>query len=495
MDFSTKRVRPRHALLAAGAAAIAFLALPGPALAGPPVPSQACVNAPNGDPTDGEISGTGATFANRAQNALITGYTQDVCGTPNMVHYNDAALQPGVQTGSGAGQNATSWRAQMFGGTDIPYDINGLNNLNGPCGTGFAKPTSSTPLMAPMPDPCTDPEAPVMSFPIAGSSVALAINLQSARDCGGSAIGTLRFNNLQVSRILGGDISHWNNAALRTGGQNAGLANCNVPIVRVVRQDRSGTTQIVKNYLARADSTRAGGTPAATCDTARRWGVQPGSTTQPDDLNLDPQNRDWPGAPADPPAGVLVNVAATANCTAVHRSASNGAPALLTTLGTTAGGVGYADLADVVAAPALIRPELRNAPNTAFVSAQAGQDANCSFTGLTLPGGGDSALAVGLDPSDSWAVDQPNGHMDPTLTGTAYPMCGLTFVFVYTGLSDTTAAPDAISRMTNNQRRTLYSYYTYVLSPLGQERLTNINYSPLPPSWLSSLRRGFQENF
>jgi hypothetical protein len=452
------------------------------------------VNATNGDPNDGEISGRGATFATRAQNALITGYTNDVCGTPNMVHYNDATLEPGVPTGSGAGQVATSWRAEMFGGSDIPYDINTLNLFNGPCGTvGTAPP--GTPLMSAMPNPCTDPASSVMSFPIAGSAVAFGINLQSARDCGGAAIGTLRFTNLQISRIMGGDILNWNNPALRTGGQNAGLANCNVPIVRIPRQDKSGTTQIIKNYLARADATRAGGTPAATCDTARRWGVQPGQVTQPDDMNLDAQNRDWPGSPADPPAGVLASVPATATCSAVTRNASNGTGPLLTTLNATPGGIGYADLADMVGQTSLIRPELRNGTNTAFVRAEDGSNANCSFSGLSLPGGGDPALSVGLDPSDSWAYDQQGGHSDPTLTGSGYPACGLTFALVYSGLSDTTSAPDPISRMTNNQRRTLYSYYTYVLSSLGQARLSGVFYAPLPQSWLTNLRSGFQDNF
>jgi ABC-type phosphate transport system substrate-binding protein len=481
-------------LLVGGAVLLCSLVLAQTSAALVPEPSQACVNAADGDPGDGEISGRGATFAKRAQDALIAGYTSDVCGTPDMVHYNDTTLEPGVPTGSGAGQAATSWRAEMFGGSDIPYDISTLNLLDGPCGTiGGAPP--GTPLMPALPNPCTDTMDSVMSFPIAGSAVAFGINLQGARDCGGAPLGTLRFTNPQISRIMGGDIANWNSPALRTGGQNAGLANCNVPITRVVRQDRSGTTQIVKNYLARADSTRAGGTPTATCDTARRWGVQPGQPTQPDDMNLDPQNRDWPGSPADPPPGIVPGVAATATCTAVSRSASAGTSALLGTLNATVGGIGYADLADMVVQTFLVRPELRNGIGTAFVRPEVGTNANCSFAGLSLPGGGDPGLSVGLDPSDSWAYDQPGAHADVTLTGSGYPVCGLTFALVYTGLSDTSSTPDPISRMTNNQRRTLYGYYTYVLSSLGQSRLAGIFYAPLPQAWVTTLRTGFQDFF
>jgi ABC-type phosphate transport system substrate-binding protein len=483
-------VRTWRVVLTVAAGALAALAPAATSAAGPPVPSQACVDAPNGDPSDGEISGRGATFANRVQAALIAGYESDVCGTPGMVHYNDAALLPGIPTGSGAGQVAASWRAEMFGGSDIPYDINTLNLLNASCGA-VAGAHPGTPLMPPVQTPCTDPATPVMSFPIAGSAVALGVNLDGARDCGGTATGPLRLDRLRVLLLLGGMIKTWDHSVLRSNGLNAWLADCHVPVTRVVRQDRSGTTQILKNYLARASGTSPG---FGSCTTVR-WGVQPGQPSQPTDLNLDAQNREWPGQQADPPDGTLPSVPATTDCTAIARNPSNGNGPLLATLNATPGGIGYADLAEMVAQPALIRPLLRNGTDTAFVRADDGFDANCRFTALTLPGGGDPGASVGLDPGDSWAFDQVGGHADATMTGSAYPICGLTFALVYTGLSDTTGTPDAVSRMTNNQRRTLFGYFTYVLSSLGQSRMSGIFYADLPRGWLLPMRAGFQENF
>jgi hypothetical protein len=51
------------------------------------------------------------------------------------------------------------------------------------------------------------------------------------------------------------------------------------------------------------------------------------------------------------------------------------------------------------------------------------------------------------------------------------------------------------SRLTADQRRTLFSFFVYVLSPAGQGRLTQLGYAALPGSWLETLRQGFRANF
>ncbi len=62
----------------------------------------------------------------------------------------------------------------------------------------------------------------------------------------------------------------------------------------------------------------------------------------------------------------------------------------------------------------------------------------------------------------------------------------------------------SVNGVTNDQQRTLYSYFTYVLSPLGQDELTlgatNVNVQnqtldPVPSTWLQYLAPGFQANF
>ena len=66
---------------------------------------------------------------------------------------------------------------------------------------------------------------------------------------------------------------------------------------------------------------------------------------------------------------------------------------------------------------------------------------------------------------------------------------------VYKGLHAEEGTKNPISRLTNNQRRTLYSYFTYMLSSTGQDHMSSIKYAPLPSAWLPLLREGFQENF
>ena len=51
--------------------------------------------------------------------------------------------------------------------------------------------------------------------------------------------------------------------------------------------------------------------------------------------------------------------------------------------------------------------------------------------------------------------------------------------------------------VTNDQLRTLYAYFTYMFSPLGQSTtyLPTQTLDPLPASWLTQLTQGFQQNF
>ena len=259
-----------------------------------------------------------------------------------------------------------------------------------------------------------------------------------------------------------------------------------------------------------------------TCETGRNWAV---------DLNSDAHNRDWPGSDAPDSSSGQAPSSTTAGCSPLVRAQINYAGGTGTPLGSGTGnllcvlasgtaaqcgqepggapipagipgGIGYADLPDLngpgVSATysALLRPQLANAATGAFVDPLAGANANCDFSVLGLPGSGDPAISVGLDPSDSWAYDQtPINHVDATFKGSLYPACGVTFALVYTTLSDTSGGANAITRMTPNERMQLYSYFTYVLSPLGQSRLAGIRYKALPTSWLDSLRAGFQQNF
>src|SRR5262249_43401437 len=131
----------------------------------------------------------------------------------------------------------------------------------------------------------------------------------------------------------------------------------------------------------------------------------------------------------------------------------------------------------------------------AFQAPDVSTRANCNFGTLTLPGATPGA-AVGLDTTDNWAIDNPAGNRgDATFKGTLYPICGVTFALVYTGLDNNAAANNAITRLNANQRRTLYAYESYILSSAGQDRLSTANYNGIPAAIVSTLRNGFQANY
>jgi phosphate transport system substrate-binding protein len=464
-----KKSRARTIALALGVGAISSFAMTGTSLAATPNAGAACQGA------DGKVGGRGATFQTNATRALITGYTNDVCGVVagggtdfgnNMLAYNYANAVSNSGTGSGAGQKATSCRTDAFAGTDIPYDQNTLNQLNGAPGTitggcSITWAPAANPTTGPWPN-ANDVQANVMSFPVAGSSVAVMVNL-SAAACGGTKPTALNFSANTVSKLFGGDYQTWNDPALVA--ENASLANCNIAISRFVRFDKSGTTQVFKNFLNNADGARSG----ATCDPGNSW----------TNLALDANNQTWPTG---------------AGCTSLGRGASSGNPALITAMKAVDGSVGYSDLADTVGS-GLVLAGVRNATDTAYTSPANGLGANCDFT-TSLPGSS-NADAVGLNTGDNWAFDNGTGviHEDVTYKGSLYPICGLTFDFVFTGLNGNSGANNAISRLTANQRRTLYSYFTYVFSAAGQSKLTSQRYAALPNGWLAKLRLGFQSSF
>jgi hypothetical protein len=56
-----------------------------------------------------------------------------------------------------------------------------------------------------------------------------------------------------------------------------------------------------------------------------------------------------------------------------------------------------------------------------------------------------------------------------------------------------TGGPEA--NLSADQRRTLYSYFTYVTSPAAQATEVAAGYAPLPAAWLTAIRSGFQGNF
>src|SRR5262245_45738412 len=209
--ITVKRLRIRTAYAVLAVASVAVLAVALATSGGAAVPA-AGVNCQ----TDGKFSGRGATFQKRAMDALIAGYTVDVCGNVpdgpsgnDLVQYNkyDAASPDPVLTGSGYGRKAMICRTDGYGGTDGPYNVAQLAALNGdPHAQGTldtisggtpgsrncqstATPTTAVgfgtafyppyqPINGVSPNPSSYPNAAdatasMMSFPVGGSAVAI----------------------------------------------------------------------------------------------------------------------------------------------------------------------------------------------------------------------------------------------------------------------------------------------------------------------------------
>ncbi len=448
--------------------------------------------------SEGKINGRGSTYQNILLKEYAKFYGEDFCGSvaeqfsgdpagTTMIAYNYPKAVTASATGSGNGVKAASCRTDAFAGTDIPYSRAQLEQLNGaPGATGGCSITFEPPFepkSAPFPN-ANDIQANVMAFPVGGSSVTVAVHLTGG--AGGSCpTGTvptsLKFTPKEVSRIYGGDAQTWNDAELVK--ENPGLSTCTGPITRVVRFDSSGTTNILKQYLIRVDNERAG----AVCkgegnSVVHNWEAY--FTT----------NTEWPGKQ---------HVGEEGTCSAITTGAASGGPELIAKLKETAGGVGYIDLAEAVGQAGIVLASVQNATGTKFEAPSiGGGPANCLYSSLPAPPGSSNSDAVGLNAEDNWSnnnegyASAPANHENATDLGSKYPICGLTFDLVYTGLnSNNGEGKSANSRLTADQRRTIYSFFTFILSSAGQEVPGKIHYAPLPSSWLPKLEQGFQENF
>jgi ABC-type phosphate transport system substrate-binding protein len=433
----------------------------------------------------GKISGRGSTLQSVLQEVLAKAYRDDYCGVTGvegktgeagstMVAYNYPAAEAVEKgTGSGAGIKAASCRTDAFAGTDTPYteanlkELDGAPGATGGCKLAFAPPFEPQAPANEFPNGA-DVTAPVMSFPVAGSSVALAANL--AGSCTNGTPTSLQFTAQEVSRIFGGDAKNWNDSELESNNSELETDKCTGAITRVVRFDSSGTTNIFKEYLINAANTRPG---TVTCDAGKVW------------KEYFSTNTEWPGKAPESATG----------CTPIITPLQSGNPEELELLDKTNGGIGYADLPqEAASSTGLVTASVESATGTgSYQTPNKAKGANCNYNSLTLPGLTPNE-AVGLNTSENWANNNPINHGNPTDLGSAYPICGLTWDLVYTGLSNGSVA-NAIAPLTNGQRRTLYSYETFLLSSTAQDLLISHDYAPLPSGWLPTLTNGFQANF
>ena len=452
--------------------------------------------------TDGKVNGRGSTYQTILLGFYAELYEIDVCGaTPGtpadaagntMVAYNYAAAGT-AGTGSGQGIKAASCRTDAFSGTDTPYTEANYKELNSAPGTtkgctlGFQPPfapqgTENAKKEFEFPGSATDTTAPVMSFPVGGSSVTVPVNLAPSENkakekttaCLKGTPAALEFSAKEISRLLGGAIATWEDAELVANNPILTTDECTGAVTRVVRFDSSGTTNIFKSYLIRAENERTG----QKCAEGKKW------------ENYFTTNTEWPGKQKPTEEGT---------CSTITTGGENGNGPELEKIKEISGAIGYVDLPQEAVATGLITPTVQNATTKAPQAPNSGKAANCNYAVATLPGASASD-SVGLNSEDNWANNNkeingnPN-HGNVTDEGSKYPICGLTFDLVYTGLDNNAGTNNAITPLTADQRRTLYGFFIFVLSSTAQQKLSTIDYGSLPSSWLEKLQEGFRANF
>jgi len=475
---------------------------------------------------------------------LTSGYGgTDPAGT-NMIAYNYSEAGNPVKNGSGAGINAMICRTDPFAGTDLPYNGTQIDNMNNTPGTGGTCDPVATALGtgltgAPYP-PAPNGAAPayphtgdttpgsgpgiddgMMNFPIGGGAVAIAVNLNGV--CTTPPAG-LNLTNSEFEKIMQGTITQWNDTALTTTNPSLTTGGCHGTIQRIVRFDNSGTTAITKNNLNGINS-------ATLCDGSTR--VVGSSFGGWSTLGNASPNTTWPTGPNCKDANN--NLAAP-----VYTSGTNGSGDLINLVDSTTGGgagnvnrpfiagtttttcpggvalqcggeggIGYAELGlwpnPLPAGVTFVKlqNQASNGGTPVFVApGSPGAKSNCNVAAKGLPGDGSAPFDVGLGgPDANWANDSGADTNNQTLqkenitfVGSGYSNCGLTFDMVYTGMSNESGG-GPVEGLTNDQRRTLYSFFTYVFSPLGQSHLDSQTYDELPALWLPQLLSGFQSNY
>jgi phosphate transport system substrate-binding protein len=150
-----------------------------------------------------EVLGTGATFPAKVYIQWAEDFTRQ-SGSP-------LTYQP---AGSSAGVKAITERQVDFGATDVPLTASELDKRG------------------------------LFQFPTLVGGIVPFVNLP------GIGPGELRLDAATLARLWAGDIERWNDPAIRA--LNPSLSLPNLPVVRVVRSDGSGTTTVFVDYLRTA---------------------------------------------------------------------------------------------------------------------------------------------------------------------------------------------------------------------------------------------------
>jgi hypothetical protein len=439
------------------------------------------------------IEGNGASFAKTAQEVFNINFKNIYCaGTPGQGTINVAYNA----NGSGEGIKTMQLRnnASRFAGSDDPPTPAQVNLMN----SGGKLEGSAV-----VDDGVSGNEGKVHVFPVAAGAVAALVNLPNGcnpeaitdnnyrtvtqveitGDATKKALLRVRFPKAQFEKIWAGEENTSWNAAIPGLGSQSGA--CDVPIIRVVRFDKSGTTFAFKDYLRTIKADRGWTTTyeSGTANGNREWpnatfgtGGQCGGTAAP-------------GSQAD-----TVDFL-TSNC-------ENGAGKLVEKLINTDGSIGYADVATA-----------RNASPTLAINAGAGaapttpywtqvQNGSGGFTEPTLDETNGYRTTAAANPGQKGAncTTTTFNNAPATTFGdwsqtsgvnatTGYGICTLTYGLAF----DDNAAVFGNTPQEEAKARTVKDYEESIVSAGGQSTLLAADYAPVPNGLIAISRTGVAE--
>ncbi len=479
----------------AGLLALALTALAAIGLAG-----QAKADFSAAKCTGANLEGNGASFARSAQEVFNFSFKNNYCsGSGLNVTY--------TANGSGAGILGAQLRnsASRFWGSDDPPTPAQVALMN----TGAIEVSGKVEADT---NPGNDGKTHI--FPIAAGAIAPLVNLPegcnpealadryrtvSATQVTGNAalkgILRVRFTKVKFEKVWAGEENaKWSEAFPELAAQGA---PCEKPIIRVVRFDKSGTTFGFKDYLR-------------TVNPGRGW-----TTTFEAGAN---GNREWPnaevgkrtdcaGEPTGPGAKPNDEDFLTSGC-------ENGNGALVKTVISTDGSIGYSDIATARnASPTLaVNGSLSSAPTTPYwTQVQNGTIA----VGSTEEGEGKGFTEPTFDEANGFKttaasnpIQKGANCLSPTIfqgtpsssTGdwsktsgvnavSGFGICTLTYAITF----DDNAAVFGNTPEEESQARTLKDYEESIVSDVGQAQLFAADYAPIPASLLGISRAATSE--
>ncbi len=417
-----------------------------------------------------DVTGRGASFAQAAHGAWEFNFTNTFCGgsSPNITY--DPA-------GSGAGRTAMTQRPPVatarFGGTDDPLTTAQKTAIN----AGDALNAND--------------DGQVHQIPAAVGAVAVLVNFPNGCDAtlltadhrtdaagtGDDNLTRARFDKATLEKIFAREVGfdRWDDVF----PELATDADCDKPIIRVVRFDSSGTTFAFKDYLHRID------------------GAQGWLTT----YQSAPDNRVWPNVAG----GGNTTLAARADCGGatgpgtsdgsgeqLTSACANGAENLVAKMSTVDGSIGYADVASARTSvpPYTVNPAAVTTPDKYWTQVQNGatqwQEPTADPNGYQSTGNRGANCTttqfVNLGASTLGDWSQTSG----VNSSTGYGLCTLTYGMVW----DDNATVYGVSAIEEQRARTVKDYWESIVSNSGQQLLTLNDYSPLPAGILTIARAG-----